>query len=517
MTARALVDDLRRWPADAFEELLCALEPAEAVALAYAWEGFWARPDQLAPPGDWVYWLLFGGKGSGKTRSATQWVIARARLGLGPIRLIAGTDDDVRDTMVEGVSGILAHSPPDFMPLWEPSKGAAGRLTWPNGVQARGFSAEEPKRLHGKAGQTDWYDDLTGWKSRAKETFDMAAFGLREGDARCVITSNPEESELILSLLDDDTRPIVRTDSETDQNLVNLAPALQSTLKQFEGTALELRHRKGVMIRTSSANPFRGLEFDKPPIRVAEPGELVELVVGVDPAEGSSEKHDEWGIGCAGKRIDKHVVGLEDASNRYDSDAAGAMVLEVLDRWADRFPNARRVIVAEKNRGEDRVRSTINAAYWKRVHEGKSRRPPPEIIGVRAKDGKDLRAGDLRGLYLAGLLHHLPGMARCETQQRGWNPLAPKGPAQDDRIDWLTHAVHHLGDLAVINEPCPQCASLGRPADHCRQCHQSPCACSTWTGESTQPPAAGPPLIGSPMLGGGRDVASILARLGARR
>lgn len=438
----ALVDELRRWPSNEFDALLASLTPEEAAALAFAWE-FWARPDQIAPSGFWVFWFLFGGKGSGKTRSAAEWIIARARAGLGPIGLIAGVDDDVRDTMIEGESGILECSPPDFMPSWEPSK---RRLVWPNRVRGLGFSADEPKRLHGKGFQTAWCDDLTGWKTRAKETFDLVSLNLRIGDARCVMTANPEESELILSLCDD-PRPIITTHSETDDNAANLAPALFETLKTLPVELVD-RHRRGIMTRTAASNPFRGLAFDEPPIRVFDAGELDEIAVCVDPAEGSSQRHDEWGIGAAGKRADRHVVGLEDVSDRYDEPDAGEAALELLDRWAALYPLARLVLLAEVNRGENRLRSVINAAHWKRVHEGRSRRPPPEIIPVRAKEGKHLRCGDLRGLYLGGLLHHLVGMARAEEQLRGYNPLAPKRPAQDDRIDWWTHAVHHLADLA---------------------------------------------------------------------
>ncbi|MFL5285459.1 MAG: LAGLIDADG family homing endonuclease [Rhodopila sp.] len=44
---------------------LSALSPEDLQKLEYTWE-FWARPDQLPPPGDWRTWLLLGGRGSGK-------------------------------------------------------------------------------------------------------------------------------------------------------------------------------------------------------------------------------------------------------------------------------------------------------------------------------------------------------------------------------------------------------------------------------------------------------------------
>jgi len=450
----ALVDELRRWPLADFEAALALLTPEEQAALAFEWLAFWARPDQLPPPGFWSYWWLFGGRGSGKTRSAAQWVNHRARLGLGPIRFVAGTYDDIRDTMIEGVSGILASASPDFMPVWEPSRGEGGRVTWPNGVVGRGYSAEKPRRMHGKAGQTDWYDDLTGWGIRAKETFDMAAFGLREGDARAVLTASPEESELIISLCDNPRRGVVTTHSETDDNIGNLAPSLLQTLSQFAGTAMEQRQRKGVMIRSVEGNPFRDLNFEAPPIRIHEPGAIAKLAIAVDPADGAGPDNDEWGIGAAGARADGHGVGLEDASGVLEDDAAGERALELVDRWGGLFPAAEVVIVAEDNRGAGKVRAVLNSAYWRRKAEGRTARPPPEIVCVTAKDGKLVRGGPLRGPYLAGTLHHLLGMAPVEAQQRIWNPSAPRRPRVDDRIDWWVHAVHRLLNLgAAVVDP----------------------------------------------------------------
>lgn len=44
---------------------LSALSPEDLQKLEFTWE-FWAREDQLPPPGAWRTWLLLGGRGSGK-------------------------------------------------------------------------------------------------------------------------------------------------------------------------------------------------------------------------------------------------------------------------------------------------------------------------------------------------------------------------------------------------------------------------------------------------------------------
>lgn len=85
------------------------------------------------------------------TRMGAEWIIERAKAGKGPISLVGQTSADVRDVMVEaGPSSIMMCSPPDFMPLYEPSK---RRLTWPNGVTATTFSGDEPGQLRGPQSQ----------------------------------------------------------------------------------------------------------------------------------------------------------------------------------------------------------------------------------------------------------------------------------------------------------------------------------------------------------------------------
>jgi len=57
------------------------LDAVRQGALLDDWE-FWARPNQLPPPGDWRVWLLLAGRGFGKTRSGAEFVRARVEAGL---------------------------------------------------------------------------------------------------------------------------------------------------------------------------------------------------------------------------------------------------------------------------------------------------------------------------------------------------------------------------------------------------------------------------------------------------
>jgi hypothetical protein len=91
---------------------LASLKAREIEALETYWELF-CHAHQTAPPGDWSLWLLLGGRGAGKTRTGAEWVRGLAcgslhRESVSPIALVGETEHDVREVMIEGVSGILA-------------------------------------------------------------------------------------------------------------------------------------------------------------------------------------------------------------------------------------------------------------------------------------------------------------------------------------------------------------------------------------------------------------------------
>ncbi len=91
--------------------------------------------------------------------------------------------------MVEGDSGILACSPPDRRPAYEPS---LRRLRWANGAQATLFSAAEPESLRGPQHSHAWCDELAKWSNarrRAISAWDNLQLGLRLGPNQQVLAT----------------------------------------------------------------------------------------------------------------------------------------------------------------------------------------------------------------------------------------------------------------------------------------------------------------------------------------
>jgi phage terminase large subunit-like protein len=73
------------------------------------------------------------------------------------IALVAASLAEARAVMVEGESGLLAVSPPDRRPRFEPS---LHRVRCANGTQVQLFSAAEPESLRGPQHSHAWCDDL---------------------------------------------------------------------------------------------------------------------------------------------------------------------------------------------------------------------------------------------------------------------------------------------------------------------------------------------------------------------
>ena len=156
-------DWLASEPMQTQSDFLASLEPADLAALPYLFE-FWAHDHQVPPSGPWSSWVILGGRGAGKTRAGAEWIRSQVE-GAGPydpgpcsrVALVGNTIDEVREVMVRGDSGILAISPPDRRPEWVSHRDC---LVWPNGAEAKAFSASNPEALRGPQFDCAWADEL---------------------------------------------------------------------------------------------------------------------------------------------------------------------------------------------------------------------------------------------------------------------------------------------------------------------------------------------------------------------
>jgi phage terminase large subunit-like protein len=432
------LEDLKHIPLEELEKL----SDEEAAILLRTWE-LWARPNQLEPPRMlpngvmWTIWLILAGRGFGKTRTGSETIIKWVREGTCErIALIAEDSADARDVMVEGESGILACSSPDFMPKYEPSK---RRLTWPNGAVATLFSAEDFDSLRGPQFDGAWCDELCKWRY-AEETWDNLMFGLRLGEhPRVIVTTTPRPIKMLKNIiLRNDT---YITKGNTRENLANLAePFKKAVIEKYEGTRIGRQELDAELLDdTPGALWNRGM-LDKLRLRPVDPStplilpDLKRVVVSVDPPATESA---EAGItACAIDHANKGYV-LEDASLSGSPDEWGRAAIILFDEWeAD-------MLVYEANHGGEMVAAVLRAAARALREEGRRTTDFVPLKAVHATRGKYVRAEPVSQLYEQGKVHHVGTFPLLEDQMCEYTPEGNMGYSPD-RLDSLVWALTEL-------------------------------------------------------------------------
>ncbi|MGA2045239.1 MAG: terminase family protein [Roseiarcus sp.] len=413
------IEDLLALDSDAIADWRRRLGARGKDRLLWDWR-FWARPEQILPPGDWVYWLILAGRGAGKTRAGAEavreWVRTHRY-----VNLIGATADDARDVMVLGESGVLACCAVDERPRY---LRASARLDWPNGASSLVFSAEEPDRLRGKQHMKLWCDELAAW--RRPETFEQALLGLRLGDApQAVVTTTPRPIPIIRDLLAD--RDAVVTRGSTFDNRVNLAPAfLAQIAARYEGLAIGRQELYAELLEETPGALWTRALIDRGRIAGdAAPRDFVDIVVGVDPPASTGARADECGIVVAARTSNGAIYVLADLSSQGETPAG----------WAARVVSAYRAyranrVVAEVNNGGAMVADVLRQC--------EANLP---VRAVTATRGKFLRAEPVAAAYERGLVHHVGAFARLEDQLCALTPdfdarVAGFSPDRADALVW---------------------------------------------------------------------------------
>lgn len=388
--------------------------------LAESWHCV-ARPSQLPPEGDWSQWLILAGRGFGKTRAGAEWVTELAQAEPGArFALVGATAHDVASVMVEGESGLLAISDPDFQPEWLSSR---RMLVWPNGAQAFALSAAEPNQLRGPQFHFAWCDELAAWP-RPQEAWDNLRMGLRLGETpRALVTTTPRAVPLLRQLLAMPGTTVTR--GTTFDNRSNLPAVYLAELdRSYAGSSTGRQELMGELLiaQEGALWTLDGLAS----CREEDVPDLTRVVIGVDPPAGPG------GCGIVAVGVDRAGLGhvLADASVHGTTPEAWAeAVAAAFERHG-----AERVVV-ETNNGGDMVESVLRAA---------SVNLP--VKQVRASRGKAARAEPVSALYAAGRVKHAGHFRQLEDELcgliLGGGYVGPG--TSPDRADALVWAVTEL-------------------------------------------------------------------------
>ncbi len=410
--------------------MLDSLTPAEMAFLLHDWPTF-AHEHQLPPEGDWGIWLMMGGRGAGKTRAGAEWVRAMA-LGhrwcaphgpAGRIALVGETYGDVREVMIEGVSGLLAIHPKAERPQWNASR---RRLEWPNGSIAQAFSSEDPEALRGPQFDIAWADELAKWR-HGEETFDMLQFGLRLGlRPRQLVTTTPRAVPLLKRIMEMPTTVLSR--AGTRDNALFLAPGfLEQVVARYAGTRLGRQELDGELIEDRPGALWRRDLLEACRVSRA-PESFTRIVIAIDPPASATKRSDACGLVVAGitDAGQAYVLGDHSMAQARPSDWAAKAVALWHHHEAD-------CLVAEVNQGGDMVREVIHAAD-----------PTVPVKSVRASRGKFARAEPVALFYEQGRVHHVGTMPELEDEMADFGSSGLSSGRSPDRMDALVWALTEL-------------------------------------------------------------------------
>lgn len=389
-----------------------------------------ARADQYPPAGDsWLTWLLSGGRGSGKTRSGAEYMRRGTEI-TGRLAFIGRTAPDVRETMVEGMSGFikvceLAGIKADYKP-------ALRRIEMPNGARIGLFSAEEPDRLRGPQHGLVWGDEPAHWDfvddvwSNMLLGLRLKLHGAKVKNPHVIATTTPLPKKWLRDLMKEEKTRISRV--STYENRANLAEAFFDTVvAKYAGTRLGKQELEGEVLEDVegalwTAALFKSTSLDR--------FELNRVVVAIDPAGSNNQRSDETGIiglGRYGSGLTAAVHVLADRTAKYSPHGWALAAQKMYD---DLSADA---IVVEKNFGGDMVKANLR-------NEGFQGR----IMVKTASKSKKVRAEPVVGLYEQGRVFHRPGLVELEEEQTTWVPDESPSP---NRIDALVWGVEDLIDL----------------------------------------------------------------------
>ena len=406
------------------------------------WSNIKARPSQLPPETNWKNWLILSGRGWGKTRTGSEWIVWKA-LQQPKTRwaIVASTSADITDTCFEGESGII--SVLNRYGIYDENSYNRTRsaYTLPNGSRIKGFSAEKPDRLRGPQHHGAWCDELAAWEY--PETWDQLQFGLRLGThPQTVVTTTPRPTKIIKELIKDPENIVTR--GSTYENADNLAASTLVTLQtKYADTRLGRQELFGEILDDNPGALWTRAMLES--ARVKDTPHLIRVVVGIDPAVTSGEDSDSTGIVVAGMTPDGHYYILADYTLKaspqvWAEKAVYAFELHKADR-----------IIAETNNGGDLV-----------VHLLQQVKNTIPVKKVTASRGKAVRAEPIAALSEQGKLHMVGYFPELEDELCEYEPgVNSKSPDRMDAMVWAvtelsegSNALNYLSALAVF---CPSC------------------------------------------------------------
>lgn len=424
---------------------------SEEQVVRLAWMAGWVdtrHEHQIEPEGDWLVWLILGGRGAGKTRVGAEWLGMRAALrgrdskGKTYRGLVAApTKGDLREVCIEGDSGLLSIIPNSLIKDYNKNN---NKIILHNGSIIGGVAAETSTRFRGPQWHDAWADELAAWGDNGRDpqdAWDTMAMSVRLGDdSRILATTTPRPKPHIKALISDPGTVV--TTASTYINIDNLNKKFAQRILKYEGTTIGRQEIHAELIDAEEGGIVQRSTLRMWP-RVKPLPAFEYIVMSLDTAF-SEESYDK-----KKQQTDPSACSVW-GGFRFK----GVANIMLLDCWAEKlsFPDLVDAVTREKDQkyGETDKRPIMTPQSVPKWVKGL--RPKPlagksiDTIVIEGKaSGKSLR----QQLYKNGILtvEFNPGRADKLTRLHVVSPLAVDG-----RI-WIPESGTKPGQFMTWTEP----------------------------------------------------------------
>jgi phage terminase large subunit-like protein len=429
LSPRDRVDILAKLPDDVVAEML-----------AGEW-WFVARPEQIPEPGNELIILFCAGRGAGKSRAGSEWIVDQVlkhpfdRHGIPTEWLVvADTLADARTINTEGPSGILnvlnrRRVEHRFKQSPRPM------ILFPDGarIYMEGADTADTGRGYNAAGVL--CDEIAKWQFPYETWYQGLMPSLRadllNDHPRAFVTTTPKPIKLLQEWMGRTDGTVRVITGSTFDNALNLSSHVLHELKvRYHGTALGEQELYGKLLELAGGGLFKRMDLVNN--RVEEtPDDIVSTVVGMDP--NLTGEDAETGIVVACRDAASHLFVLADRSVQVSGRAAAmAAWRAVAEFGAD-------LLVYEENLGKRFLEEVMRDAYKELCEEGLfPERSTPPMKPIHAKHGKATRAEPVALRAEQNRLHMVGEWTELEDQMVLYDPLSTR--ESPDRMDALVHA-----------------------------------------------------------------------------
>lgn len=416
--------------------------PAEILAEILNNEWWWTcRPEQVPPEGNWLVCLALAGRGFGKSRAGSEWIVERVlrhpfdRHGVPTEWLVvADTLADSRTINAEGPSGILnvlSRRKIDHRYKQSPRP----MVLFPDGAKIYLEGADDPDTGRGYNAAGILCDELAKWIKPYETWYEGLLPALRadlvDDHPRAFVTTTPKPIQLLEEWLAREDGTIHVITGSTFDNATNLSAYALAELKlRYAGTALGEQELYGKLLDLGSGGLFKRTDLARN--RVSDiPDDIVSTVVGCDPNLTGEDAN--FGIVVVARTVNNHMYILAD---RSVPDSGRAACLAVWRTCAD---FAADLVVYEENLGKRFLEEVLRDAYQECIDQGLfPRHTSPPMKKVHAKHGKRTRAEPVAMRSEQGRLHMVGMHQELETEMVRFDPESTR--ESPDRMDAMVHA-----------------------------------------------------------------------------